>query len=47
VTRPLSAHTLRAAHQQLRRDGTVDLELGSLDQLLDDSLARVELVARS
>lgn len=37
MTRPLSAHTLRAAHQQLRRDGIVDLELGSLDQLLDDS----------
>ena len=31
------AHALHAAHQQLKRDRMIDVELGSLDQLLDSS----------
>ena len=35
MTRPQIAHVLHAAHQRLKRDRTVDVELDSLDQLLD------------
>ena len=35
MTRPQIAHNLHAAHRQLKRDGTIDVELDSLDQLLD------------
>jgi len=31
----MNHHSLRAAHQHLKRDRTIDLELGSLDQLLE------------
>ncbi len=35
MTRPENAHTLRSAHQHLRHDKTVEVQLGSLDQLLN------------
>jgi hypothetical protein len=35
MRRPQIAHDLHAAHRQLKRDGTIDLELDSLDQLLN------------
>jgi hypothetical protein len=34
LTRPRVAHVVDAAHRQLKRDGTIDVELESLDQLL-------------
>ena len=35
MTRPQIAHDMHAAHRQLKRDGTIDIELDSLDQLLN------------
>jgi hypothetical protein len=37
MTRPQIAHVVHAAHRQLKRDLTIDVELNSLDQLLDAS----------
>ena len=35
MTRPQIAHVMHAAHRQLMRDRTIDVELDSLDQLMD------------
>ena len=35
MTRPQIAHVLHAAHRKLKRDRSIDIELDSLDQLLD------------
>ena len=35
MTRPQNAHALRSAHQHLRHDKSVDIQLRSLDQLLN------------
>ena len=35
MRRPQITHDLHVAHRQLKRDGNIDLELDSLDQLLD------------
>ncbi len=37
MTRPQIAKTIRAAHRRLKHDQTVDVELNSLDQLLESN----------